>query len=401
MAAYFFLLITLFTIGCSKNRDNDDKYNYGKNKNFFDYVGEVKVYEPSHLNIKALETCAYRIFENNCDDRELNFLAQDNAGQISISDIKKRIVTQETWLADNFIYLLENIENNDDLMAMFGSVKLIVLSNRISSAFYAFDTASIYLPSNFLQLSISDTKKSEQQGDDRSARAKDFSFFDLHILKQNQYYLSPRSYNLKDNKYLLASVLYHELAHAADYFSFEELKLLPIQGKINSDLEELVGGPIDSEIKSNFDNLLKSELLKSFAHFKQYGEGLSFSVDNIDALVARDEIKSDCSLDFYSYTNQREYFAQMIRTFLLKKNHNIDTYLVIIEEKEYNKDNYLSSKVFWGEKNRMSDDCIFDSAISYYKSLFPKDLAKDFNFLKGQKEDLSGYTVQKIRDQIQ
>ncbi|RXJ74121.1 hypothetical protein CS022_05720 [Veronia nyctiphanis] len=205
---------------------------------------------------------AYKTNES-CDLSEIRPLGADKYFyNVTLNDIRDRIVTTHDWMGDSLIAALQQIDNQD-LLNLFKPVNAIVISYDTRPAFYHPLTGSIYLDPRYLWRDLSEWNTIEKKDDYR----QDFG-------RPLQFATPMRYINPSDNSRLevsntlstsnpfrtteelaprLFALLVHELAHANDFLPPDRLMTL------------LYFGDFDEAI-SLFPELYINQQLKSVTH---------------------------------------------------------------------------------------------------------------------------------------
>ena len=196
------------------------------NAYFDETIGKVKAYQTSSPYAEALERCVYtNHLTHACLFSELNLIGQDH-GEPSIDDIMSRVLVSHQWMGDNFKLFLENEDVHGDFKQLLRSVSAVVISYDIRPSFYTTATGAIYLDPENLWLTPTQRDVIDVAPDYRSAFGQELQYImPWRYVKDNSYADDYYPRTLRDSRTTadivpeLASLLYHELAHANDYFA--------------------------------------------------------------------------------------------------------------------------------------------------------------------------------------
>ena len=173
----------------------------------------------------------------------------------SVDDIMDRVIVSHQWMGDQFKKFLENYDFNDDFKNLLRATTAIVISYDIRPSFYNPTSAAIYLDPSDLWETPEQRDTINQAPDYRAGFGAELQFeMPWRYVKNNDYayfYYPIRlrlSRSLADAEYSFASLLYHELAHANDYFpSTRWLTYSSSRTVYNAVVEVYQAGEIESD----------------------------------------------------------------------------------------------------------------------------------------------------------
>ena len=178
---------------------------------------------------------SYRVNEEGiCNLAYLPFVGQVTKDP-TIDDIMDRVVVSHDWMAENFDQFLRQYDQNNDFKRLLRSTTAIVISDNVNPSFYWGGTGTMYLSADYLWMTPEQRDTLTESVDFRSGFARSFDYvFDFDYERNNESVLFNRDYRpdrqgrtsrrLDTIAMPLASLLYHELAHANDYFSQQTLR---------------------------------------------------------------------------------------------------------------------------------------------------------------------------------
>ena len=164
---------------------------------------------------------------NLCTLGTLPLLAQTapTGGPPTIAQIMDRVLVSHDWMGARFQQFLEQRDPNGDFRQLLGSVNAIVLGAHVRPSFYWSATGAIYLDADNLWLTPAERDVVSEVPDFRSGLDRDLNYTGLwRYVVANQpalLFFNPASRLTRDLGYLdyeLGSLMYHELAHANDFF---------------------------------------------------------------------------------------------------------------------------------------------------------------------------------------
>ena len=164
---------------------------------------------------------------NLCTLGTLPLLAQtvSAGGTPTIAQIMDRVLVSHDWMGARFQQFLETRDPAGDFRQLLGSVNAIVLGAHVRPSFYWSATGAIYLDADNLWLTPAERDGVSEVPDFRSGLDRDLNYTGLwRYVVANQpalLFFNPASRLTRDLGYLdyeLGSLMYHELAHANDFF---------------------------------------------------------------------------------------------------------------------------------------------------------------------------------------
>ena len=136
-----------------------------------------------------------------------------------------RVIVSHQWMGDQFKKFLENYDTNDDFKNLLRATTAVVISYDVRPSFYSPTLGAIYLDPDDLWETPAQRDTINQAPDYRAGFGAELQFeMPWRYVKDNAYayYSYPLRYRLSrsldDSEYSFASLLYHELAHANDFF---------------------------------------------------------------------------------------------------------------------------------------------------------------------------------------
>ncbi len=205
------------------------------NNFIFRNSARVHPYVTTSAYAGTLARCAYDVglyFNSStsntlCPASSLPLLQADaGTGTPTVAQIMARVLVSHDFLGANFERFLTNQDPHGDFRKMLASVNAIVIGSHVRPSFYHPATASIYLDANYLWLTADERDVVTEVPDYRLAFDDALNFTSLgRQVKDNAY--ARRSYpeTVRETRpesdlvFGLGRLLYHELAHANDYFA--------------------------------------------------------------------------------------------------------------------------------------------------------------------------------------
>ncbi|GAA5219274.1 hypothetical protein ACFSJ3_18790 [Corallincola platygyrae] len=346
------------------------------NAYFDDPVADVTPFTESAYSA-SLSRCAYNNqLTSSCLLEQLPLLAEDamrqGASAPTTDQIMDRVLVSHQWMGEAFKDFL-NAQQHDDFHQLLSAVTAVVISYDIRPSFYWAATGAIYLDAENLWRTAQQRDFINQQPDYRSGFGQTLQFDMLwRYTKDNQYaYRSiPRtnrdSRAIEDLSYRFSALLYHELAHANDFFPPSEHANLSPQDSALSATLKLTW--LSETLKQT--DPLQSEEMEELAQVAFRGaeatpEQEALLPDDIAQLFPPDK-----AIDFYSYSTEREDFAMLFEELMLQYRLGLfrDVSVTNNPGTDAVAEDYV---VTWGQRGRVAEPWITSRAFWVQSNILP------------------------------
>lgn len=332
---------------------------------------------------KVLTKCtmSYALNTSNfCSLNTLPYLGTDSQNP-SIDDIMARVVVSHDWMAENFEKFLRQYDTNNDFKRLLRSTTAIIISDSVRPAFYWGATGAIYLDPNYLWLTAEQRDDVSEVADYRADFGNDLKFESIHDYEKNGktiiYGKKANSYNpdrkLRTNRSLetmalpLASLLYHELAHANDYMPNENIKKLSVFDMFETpyDVQPKTsdGSPVVSDKLAKKYPLLNQDLV-SLAQVVYGGQKASNTQKNFTPNQVGQWFFNDKGIDLYSFYNSREDLAMLFEETMMFSRFGVNRYMMFVDPKTLN--------IVQGYKNWAVSDKVKPRASFIVENILPE-----------------------------
>jgi len=325
---------------------------------FEDRVSDTFVYNENSPYKNSLTDCLYsnKLTVNNiCTLNTLPLIAHDTT-EPSVEDIMDRVIVSHQWMGDRFKEFLTLYDKNNDLKNMLRATTGIVISYDIRPSFYWAATGAIYLDADNFWLSVDERDTLNEAPDYRSEFGNDLQFvIPWRYVRDNDYlstFISEdtrRSRELEEEVYSIISLLYHELAHANDYFP----KSYWFNINRNQKIIEAIPNTIQSALLSQSHPLHGTEM-RSLASVSFHGTSATSTQKSYSPQDVTSFFSVESAPQFYNYSSEREDFAMLFDGFMMKARYNIDRDVAVT--------NYVGSGgsssdyiVEWGQRGRIGE----------------------------------------------
>ncbi|XQW86385.1 PKD domain-containing protein [Thalassotalea piscium] len=327
-----------------------------------DRVARVFPYNPDSPVADVLVDCVYsnklKINDNACNFSTTPLIAHVTQHP-SVNDIMDHVLVSHQWMGDRFKAFLETFDHeHNDFKNLLRATTAIVISYDIRPSFYQGYTGAIYLDPDDLWLTPEERDTINQAPDYRSTFGSDLQFeMPWRYVKDNNYasffpdirYRLSR--NIDDTLYSFASLLYHELAHANDYFPSTLWNSVNRSTKIELIAYNRI---VQSALQSDS---LQIALPLNGNEMWQLGK-VRFHNDppanNTQKAYTTDDVahffKSETAPQFYSYSSTREDFAVLFDGFMMKNRYDVQRDVMVTDQNLEN--------IAWGQRGREGESAI-------------------------------------------
>lgn len=291
-----------------------------------------------------------------------------------VADILSRLVSSEPWITDRFEQVLYTMP--DDILLLFRSAAAIVIGTEIRPSYYDPGTGALYLDADFFWLNPDERRSVSTDPDYRAefANAVNFAhqwrYVDGNVDAFEPLYLASITgrRKLADIELNVASLLLHELAHAADYLRPDFLSLVPTSATMFELNFKLVSDDLQEF------SALQSDTLASIANVLFFGTQATPQEANYTAAKMGSFFAPDPASDLYSYASQFEDVAMLFEEAMMEILYGIRrdvafTTVPAAAEDEAFCDSY---RVGWGMRGRIAASHILPRAELVVAALLPE-----------------------------
>lgn len=344
---------------------------------FFDIADAVvsedmHAYNSDSRYKNALERCVY---SNQIPSiPNCNFSSLPLIGMVTptpeIQDILDRTLVSHKWMGERFKAYLENSLAGPDMLNLLRGVTAIVISYDVRPSFYWAATGAIYLDARNFWVSPEERDSLNDQADFRSDFGNALQFnFPWRYVKNNAYYpLS--SYRIKDERQsrsfedLEASIswlMYHELAHANDFFPSTAWASIE---QNNTPLEYFRNNGANSDILVDRFPLRSNEM-HALAKVRFGGEDPSATQRAYSPSDVQSFFEPDIASSFYSFFTEREDYATLFERFIMLYRLGASADVAITDDSE-------DFSITWGQRDRISDPSIANRVEFVVSRVYPE-----------------------------
>lgn len=310
---------------------------------------------------EALNRCVYsNQLMAPCQIQELPLLGQTLASSPR-DKIMDRLLVSHQWMGENFETFLDQMDPNSDFAQLLQSVTAIVISYDVRPSFYWVVTGAIYLDPTDLWLLAEERDVINEAADFRSSFGNQLGFImPWRYVKDNAYvsYTSPRQIrvdrSIEQMSPDLSSLLYHELAHANDFFpssiygdiAVNSQTLLEHYNQRNS-----AGELISDQVSARYP--LNSEEMFSLGNVSFRGETATSIQQGYLPSDVTQFFSSDHATDYYAYSTSREDTAMLFEEAMMSHRLGIQRDVGVTDNPENATADSIT--VDWGQRGRIGE----------------------------------------------
>ncbi|MFT6901943.1 MAG: hypothetical protein ACJAXS_002150 [Colwellia sp.] len=314
-------------------------------------------------------------FNKTCTFDTLPLIAHDTTTP-TIDDIMDRVVVSHYWMGERFKAFLENFDPNNDFKNLLRANTAIVISYDIRPSYYWVVSGAIHLDANYFWLTPDEHDTINQAPDYRASFGRELNFaMPWRYVKNNNYTTNYFSENVRtirepeDVLYGLTALMYHELAHANDFFpssSWSSLDknepILSVAQRISDDT-----GFKSDQLKSALP-LFGDEML-ALAQVRFHGVDAtetqkSYQPNDVSTFFSRESAPQ-----FYNYSSIREDYAMLFDGFMMQTRFGISRDVAITNAPKSTTERYI---VNWGQRGRIGEENIKPRVLYAVSHILPE-----------------------------
>jgi hypothetical protein len=293
----------------------ENKSEISPNAIFDERVSNTFTYNGNSPYKNSLVDCVYSneiTINNICTLNKLPLIAHDTLTP-TVDEIMDRVVVSHQWMGDRFKEFLEIYDIHGDLKNMLRATTAIVISYDIRPSFYWAATGAIYLDANNFWLSVDERDTLNEAPDYRASFGNDLQFdIPWRYVKDNSYlstFISEDtriSREVDEGVYSIIGLMYHELAHANDFFPKSSWFNLDRNKQIIAAIPNTIQSDILSQIHPLHGNEMLSLAQVNFSGFTATETEKSFTPQDITQLFS-----IEAAPQFYNYSSIKEDYAML------------------------------------------------------------------------------------------
>ena len=315
---------------------------------------------------QALMNCLVAVAEGACTFENVPLIGMETSDP-TIDDVMSRVIVSHEWMGTRFREILERMPS--EVLLLMRGLTGVVISYDIRPSFYTTQTGAMYLDPDRMWLTEEERAVIDETPDFRGEFARKLNFIMLWRYVDGNTDIRAFDRDLDSISLRTAALLFHELAHANDFFppsSLESVsRTIPISSAANSQ---------PSSRLSN-DLPLGSSVMRSLAQ-------VSFSPNDVQpsaeeaALTSQDvvaEFPTDNANDYYNYFTQFEDLAMAFEEAMMFVSYGISRDVAVTNFPDSN--SCADYVVAWGQRNRISDPAVQARSMPAVSQLLPERAA--------------------------
>lgn len=329
---------------------------------FEERVARVFPYNANSPYAKDIVHCVYsNTLIDSCTLDTLPLIAKetsDSSASPSIEDIMNRVVVSHSWMGDRFKHFIENFDEHNDFKNLLRATTAVVISYDVRPSFYWAATGAIYLDAENFWLTPQERDTINEAPDYRSNFGDDLNFvMPWRYVKNNDYASRSFSRNIRatrteeDGLYRLTSLMYHELAHANDFFPSTKWYSYSSNSTI---LQAALSSDTESDKLTNAYPLNSNEM-NNLAQVSFRGETATSTQVNYQPGDVEGFFSTDGANDYYNYSSTREDYAMLFEELMMKSRYSIDRDVAITNNPSGGNVTALDYIVAWGQRGRIGE----------------------------------------------
>lgn len=349
------------------------------NAYFSDRKASVFAYNSNSPYADDLVTCVYsNTLTSSCALAQTPLLAEEvknSAMTPSIESIMDRVVVSHRWMGDRFKDFLSQNDPNNDIKNLLRATTAIVISYDVRPSFYWAATGAIYLDAENFWLTPQERDTINEAPDFRADFGNDLQFsMPWRYVKDNAYASQSYSKSTRvtrapaDALYRLTSLMYHELAHANDFFPSNEWYM-------HNGSQRVLDAAVSTMFES--DELavtlpLKSQEMRDLAQVSFAGESANQIQKNYFPTDIEVFFSPDRASDFYAYSSLREDYAMLFEELMMQNRFGVIRDVAITNQPSGDNTSATDYIVTWGQRGRIGDDKLTDRVLFSASRILPE-----------------------------
>ena len=312
------------------------------------------------------------VYGDLCTMRTLPLIGLDT-NRPEVSDVMSRLVSSEPWIADRFEELLYAMP--DDILLLFRSVTAVVIGTEIRPSYYDSGVGTLNLDADFFWLNPEERRSVSTEPDYRAEFANEVNFAhqwryveDSEDVFEQLYRASESGQReLADIELNVASLLLHELAHAADYVRPQFLRNVPRF----ANMYQLSFQQVSDDLQGY--SPLQSDILASIANVLFYGASATPQEAKYTAAKIGTFFEPDPASDLYSYSSQYEDVAMLFEEAMMEILYGVQRDVAFTSVPGPADEGFCDSyRVGWGMRGRIASSKILPRAKFVVAALLPE-----------------------------
>lgn len=319
---------------------------------------EIKPYVQNARYSAVLAECALIPYQTPCTLGELPYLGQQHASP-TVENVMERVVVTHDWMGVRFERMLRILPA--DMLQLFRPVTVIVIGSEVRPSSFSPSRGRVRLDPRHLWLSVDEKRTIATNDDPRNAFGSALQFDWLSRFTVGDEYAwyywsltSDSERTVDDIELSLASLLYHELAHANDYIQprrFSELTsdMTPWDAAVAT-----ADTRVSEQLHDRRDLTADPSFLYGLAGVFFFDDEATEFQRTVQADFAGAQMAAEGKPSFYSYSTNREDVAELFEAFMMKYHYNAESHVGFAPNPTVEDPSCDDYVVAWGERNRLA-----------------------------------------------
>ncbi|XOV88637.1 MAG: hypothetical protein ACFHX7_01865 [Pseudomonadota bacterium] len=285
-----------------------------------------------------------------------------------IDAVMARTIVTHSWMATRFRELLALMP--PEILLLMRGLTAVVISSEIRPSFYTTRTGAIYLDPAGMWLTEAERAVISTREDPRAEDIRAFQFLINWRYVDNESNINTAPRSLESLRLRLAALLYHELAHANDYFPPDRLGQLDTTVPIYGNVSSLA---LPSTALSNALPLQSSQM-KALAAAAFLGVTPTAALLQTTPAEVATEFPLDVANDYYNYATPREDLAMAFEEAMMLHSFGVQRDVAVTS---YPPDVAFCDDlvVHWGQRNRIAELAIGARSLLVVERILPESAA--------------------------
>ncbi len=320
-----------------------------------------------------LRTCARALGpQRSCSLAELPPLALESADP-EAALLMQRVATTHDWMAERFAELLPLLPA--EILRLSRSLSAVIIGSDVRPSFYWRSTGAIYLDPGNLWLSVAEKRSIDPEPDYRAgfgAQLK-FSIISRYVLNNDYawygYSLSDDSEReLQDLIAPLSRLLFHELAHAADFFPVALIPQLDPALSYEAAAQQIAAAGQQPSQALEAEYPLQSQTLFELARVNFFGLEPNDAQLALRPAEVSAHFSPDIASDDYSYSTRHEDLAMLFEELMMDYAFGIRRDVAVTNRPAPGEPHIVD----WGQRGRIGDAGVRPRVELSAESLLPE-----------------------------
>lgn len=310
--------------------------------------------------------------QRSCSLEELPPLGAESAAP-DVALLMQRVATTHDWMAERLAELLPLLP--PEILRLSRSLSAVIIGSDVRPSFYWRSTGAIYLDPANLWLSVPEKRSIDPAPDYRAGFGAqlNFNIISRYVLNNDYawygYSLSDDSEReLQDLIAPLSRLLFHELAHAADFFPVALIPQLDPALSYEAAAQQIAAAGQQPSQALEAEYPLQSQTLFELARVNFFGQ----EPDDAQLALQPPEVSAhfapDIASDDYSYSTRHEDLAMLFEELMMDYAFDIRRDVAVANRPAPGEPHIVD----WGQRGRIGDAGVRPRVELSAQSLLPE-----------------------------